>query len=123
MTSSTNASSTVPVNPLAVRRSMIFVLIMRTRFAVVRSFALIAAVSCSRSWPSRFVDIVDDYHDCSSGCDHPAAAAARAPRDEMNDRDDHRGDDQQVNRPCSDVERGKAEYPENRENDGNCEQH
>src|SRR6185369_16467014 len=48
--------------PLAVRRSMIFVLIMRIRLAVRRSLALIAAVSCSRSCASRFVDMGTTYH-------------------------------------------------------------
>src|SRR5687767_4776446 len=42
---------------------MIFVLIMRMRFAVLLSLAFIAAVSCSRSWPSRFVvDMASIYH-------------------------------------------------------------
>src|SRR3954462_8168525 len=41
---------------------MILVLIMRIRFAVLRSLALIAAVSCSRSWPSRWADMGTIYH-------------------------------------------------------------
>ena len=62
ITSRISASSTVPVNPFAVRRSMTLVLIMRIRLAVFRSLALIAAVSCSRSCPSRLVDIATTYH-------------------------------------------------------------
>src|SRR6185503_5936032 len=61
------ASSTVPLNPLAVRRSMILVLIIRIRFAVLRSLALIEAVSCSRSWASRVVDMATIMYHGSVG--------------------------------------------------------
>src|SRR5215831_8924347 len=49
MTSRTSASSIVPEKPLAVRRSPIFDLIMRTTSAVRASFSLIAFVSVSFS--------------------------------------------------------------------------
>src|SRR5437868_9962673 len=62
-----SASSTAPVKSFAVRRSMTLVLIMRIRFAVLRSLALIAAVSCSRSWVSRFVDMANHHLPRSGG--------------------------------------------------------
>src|SRR5262245_38299326 len=56
MTSRTSASSTVPEKPLAVRRSPIFDLIMRTTSAVRVSFSLIAFVSVSFSVCSSAMD-------------------------------------------------------------------
>jgi hypothetical protein len=59
MTSRTSASSTTPLKPSAVRRSMILVLIIRTRLAVLVSFAFIAAVSCWRSFASSVSAMAD----------------------------------------------------------------
>src|SRR4029077_12958765 len=58
MTSRTSASSTVPEKPLAVRRSPIFDLIMRTTSAVGASFSLIAFVSVSLSCCSSGMKLV-----------------------------------------------------------------
>src|SRR3569833_2038371 len=115
MTSRMRASSTVPVKPLAVRLSMTLVLIMRMRLAVRRSFALSAGVSCSRSCPSRFVDIPTTYHStkcrgeapAASSCGSRAAGSGYAGSNtwrevrtttlhEVHDGSDHREHDQQV---------------------------
>src|SRR5262249_55380513 len=58
MTSRTSASSTVPEKPLAVLRSPIFDLIMRTTSAVGASFSLIAFVSVSLSCCSSGMKLV-----------------------------------------------------------------
>ena len=55
MTSSHRVSSSGPLNPAAVRRSMCFVLIMRMQSAVRASFARMA--SLSRSWISVSTDM------------------------------------------------------------------
>src|SRR5215475_8443363 len=58
MTSRTSASSTVPEKPLAVLRSPIFDLIMRTTSAVGASFSFIAFVSVSLSCCSSGMELV-----------------------------------------------------------------
>src|SRR5262245_40438848 len=57
MTSSTSASSTVPEKPLAVRRSMSLLLIMRRTSAVRRSLPLMAWVSRSLRSRSRAIAV------------------------------------------------------------------